>query len=67
VADLRRAQENRAFVRLLLREKRPNFAAALERAERELLCPVCAGIVDKTRNVCQGRLLTRSINPPVGP
>ena len=47
MADPRRAQENQAFVCLLLREKRPDFAAALERAEGELLCPVCVGIVAK--------------------
>jgi hypothetical protein len=36
--DARQARENRAYVRRLLREKRPDFAAALELAVQELLC-----------------------------
>jgi hypothetical protein len=36
--DARQARENRAYVRRLLRGKRPDFAAALELAAQELLC-----------------------------
>lgn len=43
MADAGRAQENRAFVRRMLREKQPDFAAALELAERDLPCPLCRG------------------------
>jgi len=35
--------ENRRFVRRLLREKQPEFAAALESAVREPPCPLCHG------------------------
>ena len=38
-----RAWENRRFVRRLLREKQPEFAAALESAVREPPCPLCHG------------------------
>jgi hypothetical protein len=34
-------QENRAFVRRMLRKKQPDFATALELAERDLPCPLC--------------------------
>jgi hypothetical protein len=37
------ARENRAYVRRLLKEKQPGFAALLESVERELLCPLCPG------------------------
>lgn len=36
MADARQARDNRAFVRRLLREKQPGFAAVLELAERDL-------------------------------
>lgn len=36
------ARENREYVRRLLKEKQPGFAALLESAER-LLCPMCPG------------------------
>jgi hypothetical protein len=39
-----RAQENRAYVRRLLREKQPEFAAALESAVRQLSCPICEAV-----------------------
>ena len=41
-----RARDNRQYVRRLLREKQPEFAALLESAEAELACPICqtAGI-----------------------
>ena len=38
-----RAWENRRFVRRLLREKQPEFAAALESAVREPPCRLCHG------------------------
>jgi hypothetical protein len=34
-----RARENRAYVRKLLREREPEFAAALASVEREFSCP----------------------------
>ena len=37
MAEARQARDNRAFVRRLLREKQPDFAAALELAEGQLL------------------------------
>jgi hypothetical protein len=37
--------DNRYYVRRLLKEKQPQFAALLEAAERQLSCPVCAGTV----------------------
>jgi hypothetical protein len=36
------ARENREYVRRLLKEKQPGFAALLEPVER-LLCPMCPG------------------------
>ncbi|HEY3647589.1 MAG TPA: hypothetical protein VGL33_06435 [Streptosporangiaceae bacterium] len=39
-----RAWENQRFVRGLLREKQPEFAAALEAAVREAPCLLCDGI-----------------------
>jgi hypothetical protein len=33
------AQENRAYVRMLLRQRQPAFAAALSSAERYVSCP----------------------------
>jgi hypothetical protein len=38
-----RAWENRRFVRMLLREKQPEFAAALESAVRDAPCLLCDG------------------------
>lgn len=38
----RRAQENRAYVRGLLRQREPAFAAALAAAERDFVCPACS-------------------------
>ena len=34
------ARENRAYVRMLLRQRQPAFAAALSSAEQYVLCPV---------------------------
>jgi hypothetical protein len=39
------ARENRRYVRGLLKEKQPEFAAVLESADQELSCPVCQGTV----------------------
>jgi hypothetical protein len=39
------ARENRRYVRWLLNEKQPEFAAVLESAGQELSCPVCQGAV----------------------
>ena len=36
-----RARDNRQYVRRLLREKQPEFAALLESAEAELACQPC--------------------------
>ena len=41
VASTERAKENREYVRSLLKEKQPEFAALLESLELELRCPVC--------------------------
>jgi hypothetical protein len=41
VAITDRAQENREYVRALLKENQPEFAALLERLERELVCLRC--------------------------
>ena len=55
MADARQARDNRAFVRRLLREKQPDFAAALELAERQLLGqpgrepPTCHGATGRQR------------------
>ena len=38
----RRAEENRAYVCMLLRRREPTFAAALASAERYVTCPACA-------------------------
>jgi hypothetical protein len=43
VAIADRAQDNMNYVRALLRTNQPEFAARLERTERELTCPVCGG------------------------
>jgi len=43
VAVTTQALENRKYVRLLLAEKQPQFAAALKSVERELSCPFCLG------------------------
>jgi hypothetical protein len=39
------ARENRRYVRGLLTEKQPEFAAVLESIKKELSCPVCQGTV----------------------
>jgi hypothetical protein len=49
------ARENRRYVRGLLKEKQPEFAAMLESAGQELSCPVCQGAVAGHR---RGRHLT---------
>jgi hypothetical protein len=41
------AQENRAYVRRLLRERQPEFAAALASVERSFSCPGCSGKRDQ--------------------
>jgi hypothetical protein len=38
-----RAQENGEYVRRLLTERQPDFAAVLESVGRELACPMCPG------------------------
>jgi hypothetical protein len=38
-----RAQENREYVRRLLKERQPDFAAALESVVRELACQMRSG------------------------
>ena len=38
-----RAQENMDYVRMLLKTNQPEFAALLDRIERELACPGCCG------------------------
>ena len=43
VAQRERAEENRAYVRRLLWERQPEFAAALAAAERSFSCPACPG------------------------
>jgi hypothetical protein len=37
------AQENREYVRRLLKERQPDFAAVLESVVRELACQMCPG------------------------
>jgi hypothetical protein len=37
------AQDNMNYVRALLNTNQPEFAALLDRVERELTCPVCGG------------------------
>jgi len=39
----RQAQENREYVRRLLKERQPDFAVALESVVRELACRMCPG------------------------
>jgi hypothetical protein len=41
VAQRERAEENRAYVRRLLWEREPEFAAALAAVERSFSCPPC--------------------------
>ncbi len=41
VAITDRAQENMEYVRTLLKTNQPEFAAMLERLERDLSCPRC--------------------------
>lgn len=36
-----RAQDNRRYVRRLLKETQPDFAALLESLEAQFACPVC--------------------------
>jgi hypothetical protein len=38
-----RAEENRAYVRTLLWQRQPGFAAALASAEQHLSCAACQG------------------------
>jgi hypothetical protein len=38
-----RAQENRAYVRMLLWQLQPAFAAALASAEQDVSCSACSG------------------------
>jgi hypothetical protein len=47
VAQRERAEENRAYVRRLLRERQPEFAAALAAVERSFSCPACPGERDQ--------------------
>ena len=37
------AQDNREYVRRLLKERQPDFAVMLESVVRELACPRCPG------------------------
>jgi len=43
VAQSERAEENRAYVRRLLWEREPEFAAALAAVEHSFPCPACPG------------------------
>jgi hypothetical protein len=43
VAQREQAEENRAYVRRLLWERQPEFAAALAAVERSFSCPACPG------------------------
>jgi hypothetical protein len=43
VAIADRAQDNMNYVRALLKTNQPEFAALLDRVQRELTCPVCGG------------------------
>jgi hypothetical protein len=43
IAQSERAEENRAYVRRLLWEREPEFAAALASAEHSFSCPACPG------------------------
>jgi hypothetical protein len=45
VAITDRAQENMNYVRTQLKTNQPEFAALLERLERDLSCPRCTGLV----------------------
>jgi len=45
VTIIDQAQENRKYVRRLLRKKQPEFAALLESLELNLPCPVCGEMV----------------------
>lgn len=47
VAQRERAEENRAYVRRLLWEREPEFAAALASVERSFSCPACPGERDQ--------------------
>ena len=47
VAQRERAEENRAYVRRLLWERQPEFAAVLAAAERSFSCPVCSAEPDQ--------------------
>ena len=47
VAQRERAEENRAYVRRLLWEREPEFAAALAAVERSFSCPPCPGERDQ--------------------
>jgi hypothetical protein len=40
-AKAQRAKENRSYVRELLRERQPAFAAILATAEADFSCPAC--------------------------
>jgi len=43
IALSERAEENRAYVRRLLWEREPEFAAALASVEHSFSCPACVG------------------------
>jgi hypothetical protein len=45
VTIIDQAQENRKYVRRLLKKKQPEFAALLESLELKLPCPVCGEMV----------------------
>lgn len=47
LTETQRAQENRAYVRQLLRICQPAFAAALAIAERDFCCPACPCLQQK--------------------
>lgn len=60
MVDSRRARENRAYVRRLLKKNQSGFAAVLASAEREFVCPVC-GATDMplTEKAASSRLASR--------
>ena len=47
VIQSERAEENSAYVRRLLRERQPEFAAALASVEHSFSCPACPGKRDQ--------------------
>jgi hypothetical protein len=63
VAITDRAQQNMNYVHTLLKTSQPEFAALLERLERELSCPGCWGHISGYRRGC---VVTKGANPAGG-